>query len=273
MIYISDLDGTLLNSDGKLSQYTVQTIKQLKNEGVKFTIATARSIFSAADFIDVLDLNIPIILRNGAFVYNPVDKKVLMQKLLEKSHIQPVLDFLIKEGLNPIVHHIERSTLFVDYTKIENYGEQHYIESRLNAGDPRLRKVSDHKYSDASEFIAICVIDENEKQNSIFKIVEKLFSRKFIIHKYVDSYSNHTWIEINHPEATKKNAAEFVMNFINESEYTAFGDNINDIDMLEGAEMAYIPQDSYLDRIGYKCQTTLPIDRDGVALKLIEITK
>ena len=43
-LYISDLDGTLLNSQGKISDYSIKTINNLINEGMIFTYATARSL-------------------------------------------------------------------------------------------------------------------------------------------------------------------------------------------------------------------------------------
>ena len=271
MIYVSDLDGTLLNSKGQLSEITINTIKALREKGIKFTIASARSIFTACDFLQQLELKIPVVLRNGAFVYNPADNKVLMQKLLTQDEIQPVLDFFIDEGLNPIVHHTTGNNLYVDYTKIDNYGEMHYIESRLNAGDVRFRNVNKYLYSAESEFISMCVIGENHIQDDIYDRAMEIFPNGYIIHKYVDTYSNHTWIEINHPEATKKNAIKFVMDYLEESKYTAFGDNINDLGMLESADSAYIPNESYLDKAGYLFNKTLSIDEDGVALKILQL--
>lgn len=271
MIYVSDLDGTLLNSKGKLSEFTIKNIKLLSSRGVKFTIASARSIFTASDFINELHLKIPIVLRNGAFIYDTVNKKILMQKLLTRTEIDPVLEFFISEGLNPIVHHTSGYKLFVDYTKIDNYGENHYISSRLKAEDSRFRKVDKYSYDADSEFISMCVIGENRNQDAVFTKVEQLFPSGYIIHKYVDTYSNHTWIEINHPKATKSNAVAFIMDYLGESEYTAFGDNINDIGMLEDSTEAYIPKDSYLDKAGYNFSKVSHIDNDGVVKKLLEL--
>ncbi len=273
MIYVSDLDGTLLNSEGELTEFTISTINDLIAGGLKFTIASARSIFTAAEFINKLNFTIPVVLRNGAFVYNPQNDSVLMKKLLNRSQIQPVLDFFISEELNPIVHHTSGDNLFVDFTKIENYGERHYIESRLKAGDRRFRNVNSYSYDRDSEFISMCVIGENNKQDYIYEKASQLFSEGYIIHKYVDNYSRHTWIEINHPEATKNNAITFIMEYLGETEYTAFGDNINDLSMLEGAERGYIPAGSHLEKEGFDFHLTMSNEEDGIARKLLQIYK
>ena len=46
-LYISDLDGTLLNSQGKISNYSIEIINHLIEQGMIFTYATARSLVSA----------------------------------------------------------------------------------------------------------------------------------------------------------------------------------------------------------------------------------
>jgi len=273
MIYVSDLDGTLLNPKGELTEFTIRTINDLMDRGLKFTIASARSIFTAVGFIEKLNFTIPVVLRNGAFVYNPKDDAVLMKKLLNRSQMQPVLEFFISEGLNPIVHHTSRDNLYVDYTEIENYGERHYIESRLKAGDSRFRNVSRYEYDRDSEFISMCVIGENDSQDMIYEKASQVFPNGYIIHKYVDTYSNHTWIEINHPEATKNNAIKFIMDYLGETEYTAFGDNINDLSMLKAADRGYIPRGSHLEKEGFKFHLTKSNKEDGIARKLLEIHK
>jgi len=48
ILYVSDLDGTLLKSDDKMSEYTVKTINKLIDDGMHFSYATARSLSSAS---------------------------------------------------------------------------------------------------------------------------------------------------------------------------------------------------------------------------------
>jgi len=57
-LFISDLDGTLLNKKGKLSNFTKTTLNKLIHEGLNFTIATGRSPFTVKFAISDLDLKI-----------------------------------------------------------------------------------------------------------------------------------------------------------------------------------------------------------------------
>ena len=65
-IYISDLDGTLLNSQGYISDYTIKTINDLVERGMIFTYATARSLVSAAPVTKGLTKNLPLIIYKPA---------------------------------------------------------------------------------------------------------------------------------------------------------------------------------------------------------------
>ena len=73
-LYISDLDGTLLNSVAELSGFTAETLKSLSARGIYFTAATARTAATAAKLLDGLGLRAPAVLMNGVCVFD-VDKK------------------------------------------------------------------------------------------------------------------------------------------------------------------------------------------------------
>src|ERR671918_2485585 len=67
-LYISDLDGTLLTSNASLSPFSRRTLSRLLQEGLPFTVATARSLVSVAMMLDGLPLPFPIIEFHGAFL-------------------------------------------------------------------------------------------------------------------------------------------------------------------------------------------------------------
>ena len=66
-LYVSDLDGTLLNREPRLSAYTAETLNLLIEEGLPFTYATARSVHSARIVAAGLQTRLPVITYNGVF--------------------------------------------------------------------------------------------------------------------------------------------------------------------------------------------------------------
>jgi len=77
ILYVSDLDGTLLNSKQHTSSYTNQVINQLVDEGMLFSYATARSYYSAKPATKGLTAKIPLILYNGLLLLIIKAKKFL----------------------------------------------------------------------------------------------------------------------------------------------------------------------------------------------------
>ncbi len=65
-LYVTDLDGTLLNRQDRISEHSVRIIKDLVEAGMLFTYATARSLSSASVVAAGLPASIPVIVYNGA---------------------------------------------------------------------------------------------------------------------------------------------------------------------------------------------------------------
>ena len=68
LLYISDLDGTLLHSDVTLSTHALTTRQQLLRDGAPITFASARSIGSMGPILQGLEVTLPVIEFNGAFL-------------------------------------------------------------------------------------------------------------------------------------------------------------------------------------------------------------
>ena len=70
-LYISDLDGTLLTSSGKMKPRAEEMLNDMIENGLNFTYCTARSINSAGNLMKNVKISLPVILQNGVFIYDP----------------------------------------------------------------------------------------------------------------------------------------------------------------------------------------------------------
>ena len=75
-LYVTDLDGTLMRTDKSISPRSTEIINGLIREGVCFTIATARTIRSAAQIIRDIDFDLPVITLNGTVLADAKTGKV-----------------------------------------------------------------------------------------------------------------------------------------------------------------------------------------------------
>ncbi|MBR4949636.1 MAG: HAD family phosphatase, partial [Clostridia bacterium] len=89
-LYISDLDGTLLQNDCTLSEATIKIINKFIADGGYFSFSTARSPASVSEFVRDIKLNIPLILMNGAMIYDIQKMKCIKIEFMEKNHINAV---------------------------------------------------------------------------------------------------------------------------------------------------------------------------------------
>ena len=76
-LYISDLDGTLLNSKKEVTDYTAGIINRCIEAGMLFSVATARMPYGCDYRLKQLNLQTPAILTNGVFIYDFNTKKYL----------------------------------------------------------------------------------------------------------------------------------------------------------------------------------------------------
>ena len=66
-LYLSDLDGTLLNSACRITPFTAETINRLCENGILFSFATARSRSTTLKVTKGIECSLPVIVYNGVF--------------------------------------------------------------------------------------------------------------------------------------------------------------------------------------------------------------
>ena len=102
-LFLSDLDGTLLRGDQKISAYTAQVIPALIEKGMHFSYATARSRHTAIRAAD-LPLSLPIIVYNGAAVMDSRTGERLLARQFAPKEACMILDALLAADVQPIVY-------------------------------------------------------------------------------------------------------------------------------------------------------------------------
>ena len=91
-LYITDLDGTLLNQNASISPYSEQVIKKIIKQGIHFTIATGRSPIRIFSILQNIPLKLPVILMNGAAIYDIENQKCLSTVPICKTSFHRILD-------------------------------------------------------------------------------------------------------------------------------------------------------------------------------------
>lgn len=97
IILLSDMDGTLLNTNGIVSEQNKDALKEFVTNGGKFGIATGRNQMNSITFLDGIELNAPCILYNGGALYDFKTNQFLALCELKKAKLIEYLRFCMKE--------------------------------------------------------------------------------------------------------------------------------------------------------------------------------
>lgn len=266
-LFITDLDGTLLKKDKSISEYTIKTLNKLIEKGYNISVATARSLSSAKAILEPLNLNLPIVLNNGGFIYDPVTNENLIANYMSNESTKEIVEKSLEKGLNPFVHLEDHSNNRLYYSGLFNHGEKDYYESRMKAKDKRFQEVKKYDFKN-KKIITIFFIGEEQKLTDMYHYLKKNYS-DLQYHLFLDVYSNYYWLEINHLNATKKNGINFLKSHLKIDKVTCFGDNLNDISMFEVCEETYAVENAHIKLKEIAMGIIDSNENDGVA-KFIE---
>lgn len=258
-LYVSDLDGTLLNSSQVTSEYTNNVINSLADKGVMFSYATARSYSTAHRVANGISAKIPLIVYNGTFVIDNLTGERLVSNFFQRD-IKNIINELLDSGINPIVYSIIDGEEKFSYAENKcNAGQKLFIESRK--GDSRDNPVeNENDLLKGDIFYISCIYDEKHLQPFYNK-----YKKRFNCLYQKDIYNDTQWLEIMPLKATKANGILTLKEILSCDRIIAFGDGKNDMDMFKIADECYAVSNA-VDEI--KAIATGIIDsnnNDGVA--------
>ena len=235
-LYVTDLDGTLLNAHDTINPYSIEIINRLVEQGMLFTYATARSQVSAAVVAKGLSAKIPVIVYNGAFILNPSTGEMLSELYFEPQETQKVKELLTEHNISPLVYSYVDAAEKVSWnTNRENAGCKHYLSKRR--GDRRLRPLEDSVgLYDGKVFYFTC-IGQREELLPLFELFKQ--DRRYRCTLQQELYRPEYWLEIMPAKATKAEAILHLKELWQCDKVVSFGDAVNDIPMFEISDECY----------------------------------
>ena len=240
-LYISDLDGTLLNKDARLTEKTKNIISSLIKKGVMFTAATARSK-SSIKILEGLGLTLPFVQLNGVLIYDFTKDKYIDCTHIESSSAEKVIKILKKYDRMSFMYKVDDEYgIHVEFEKLRNEPERKFFLSRQN--DYRSFVRSDHiEIKNTDKVIYFTMVDTYARLLPIHKKIELTEGVSSTL--YSDNYSDLYYLEIFSSNASKSAGMLKIKDMVGADRVVAFGDNCNDIDMLKSADVAVAVKDA-----------------------------
>lgn len=266
-LYVSDLDGTLLGKEHRLSAYALETLNRLVREGMPFTYATARSPNSSAVVTKGLKVRLPVVVYNGVSIFESGTGKVLSEITFPQEITTAVCAELSRFSAPPMVFsQIAGEPKLSWLTGAENEGMQYFIDNRK--GDPRLRPVSDEKSLFEGKVFYYTCIGKKEDMVPVYEAVSKLPGCRVILQQEI--YRPEYWLEIMPEQATKANAVLRLKELLGCERVVSFGDAVNDIPLFEVSDACYAVENAVPELKEVATGVIGPNTEDGVVRWLDE---
>ncbi|MDT8717597.1 HAD family hydrolase [Clostridium sp. 19966] len=264
--FLTDLDGTLLRSDATLSDYTINSLKKFLEEGVAVSFATARSYSSAIAVVHDVPWKYPMVLYNGAILYDPVENKIIDGFLLTAEEANEIIEIGKQFKLMPLLYVLdENDEEKVFHEELTTYGMVEFLKSRK--GDPRYKLVDKLYCEKMHRALALTYIFQRETLKPLMKAVREKFGDKIHISLVKDTYiENQYFLEFGHANSDKKNGIKLWAAHMDceVSEITVFGDNSNDVGMFETAGNSVAVSNAKKELLHLAKHVTVSNDEDGV---------
>jgi len=238
-LYVSDLDGTLLDGDGQLPENSVQRINRLIDHGLNFTIATARNYDSAYPLLKGLNIKHPVILFNGVYLTElHTGENIFFSDFISLDIINKMISIAETHNIEPFIYTYGDQHL-VYYREANNLGAQSYID--IISSDQRAHKVDDFVFSEYERISGFLLIDTGEVLEPVYAELSSLYEDELNIYFARDvSNPKFHWLQSFHQEANKGKMLKKMTQHlgISLSSTVVFGDYLNDLDMFEVAGYA-----------------------------------
>ena len=237
-LYVSDLDGTLLNKDAVLSSYTIETINDLIKKGLSFSVATARSAATVRKILEPLNLSIPVVLMNGVVIYDLKTDQYLNINYLTKSSLDYVYNTLKSISLSGFLYEIKDNTLCTYYESLHNKAMKEFYDERVTLYNKKFVQVEDFKDIISENTIYITLMDTEDRLVPIYEQLRLNPDLSLALYKDIYSKEDSWFLEVFSVKATKYNAVTYLRNHLQYERIVGFGDNTNDLPLFKACDTA-----------------------------------
>jgi Cof subfamily protein (haloacid dehalogenase superfamily) len=240
-LFVSDVDGTLVDRRAQLSERTRAGLCTLLERGLPFTVASARSAYSLSVMLAGLPLRLPVIEFNGAFLTELTTGRRAFIRAIEASLCHDVYARGLALGLQPFVSAFDGRSDLLYAGPPQNAGMQWYLDERVAFRDPRLQRVQDVREGLRHAVVCLTYVAREDVLQPWVEALARTYPDQLRLNFYENQYSpGWHWLSVHHQLATKAHALRVLCEQLGVplSGLTVFGDEQNDIPMFEIAGRA-----------------------------------
>ena len=257
-----DLDNTLLTSESTLSPRTLAALREATARGVLVVLASGRMVEAMRDLAEEIPVNAPLIAFNGALAWDLKAERAVARFPLACEDAKAICRMAEERAL-----HIQAYPDGGYFYERENEFSRYYEEKIHHAGKALGIRMSEFITTDVNKLL---IVAPEETCSEMIPEFQRAFEGKASFFR-----SRPVYIEIVHPSVNKGRALEALARALNvpREQVIAFGDEDNDLPMLEYAGVGYAMENAKPEVKARADRIAPHFAQDGVAQVIEELIR
>lgn len=272
-LFITDLDGTLLNGRCEVSENTKQIINSLTQKGVCFSVATARTIMSVRHILDGLNITAPAVLMTGVCLYDMQREEYIHCNYIKEDSVRRFCEIVGgAKDISPYIYTIRNNELCVYCEQMDTPEAKVFAEERRRKYGKRFVMLESFSELDPSNTLYFVITAKKELIDPYYEKVKD--DPDLYCSYYRDIYDTSVYyLEICSKDASKAGGIRYLRENYGYDEIHCFGDNNNDIPMFRESDFSYAVANALPEVKEIATEVIASNEEDGVALKIKELCR
>ena len=242
-LIVFDLDGTLLNRESQISDYTRETLVLLAQRNIAYTVATGRALHGSRDILAGHNFKLPQVYKNGAMIWLPEHESYSRKLLLTPEEIKQVLSAFVALGVAPFIYTVNSDNSHAVYHPPLNSEAENNWLYELST----VRGLASSPLSELPGDAEITNISAMGPRTAIEAVRDLVDTQEDHLVAYMGSgivEGDVCWLDIHHTDGSKGGAVAQLKQDLGIERVVCFGDSDNDLSMFEAADEAYAPENA-----------------------------
>ncbi len=239
-LYITDLDGTLLDKNARISQNSKEILQGLISRGAQFTVATARSPATVVDILSGIEITLPSVLMTGAIVYDIANKKTVKTTNLSQDSVRQICDLLEETGQNAMAYCANKTNMTVYHKEITSTLESCFMAPRKGTEYKTYEQIDNYHtaLNGKTTIMFLICIQDAKKAAEYSELINNIDGVRCYFYQYEYDVPGFL-LEVYDENCSKASSLDIFKEEYGIDKIIAFGDNINDLPLFEAADECY----------------------------------
>lgn len=253
-LFVTGLDDVLLERTSSLTDYGRIELNRLIDEGLPLSIMTMRTLASFLEAVGEIHIQLPVILMDGAALYDPVEHKFLSKKEMTYDQAQTIIEELDSFDLPSSKTIIMDDSVMIYH---DDFPEGPFLESYKTLRKSPYRNYVNREIPSNEMVTYIMCLDKKDKIQKAKTHIQNKFGDQYRLLSYSsDDYPGYAYLKVYNPEATKLNMLKELQEYTGHENVKTFGSIANIYDTYvpdaKGDTIVHHLKKSFLSHIGQK---------------------